>query len=388
MEVGMALADAAVAINKTIQQLLLERELQRLGVSPAQVIAKQQSRADEELGLRKQEMQQRQAQFESNQQRQARMDEETSQARTATEASALGDQLPPGVFMPSSDPAVAMMQQGGRGSLLQPSDVQRPPMGESFTGPMDTGETPQEAQIGKQRGFLKTMSQKQRDTEADNARMAAQAEAQTADRKAALENQRMTAEQASADRRSIAEQASADRRAAIAARPQTTDAYGDWQKKYDYELAHPKPTAGGGGTQGLQRARADSAVQMLDRLQQVHSQLQAGEGPGQIVKGIGQRIKGALNLENPATEYAKLRKATAVALAVAIQGSRPSDADAEAMAALLPDLNTPAEVATHLFESSKAQLRDTSAAMGGAGLHPSGQGSPTAEDLIKKYGGK
>lgn len=127
-----------------------------------------------------------------------------------------------------------------------------------------------------------------------------------------------------------------------------------------------------GGPQGLQRARADSAAAMLERLRQVHAQLQTGEGPSQIARGLAAATGGRINLNNPATEYQKLRKATAVALAVAIQGSRPSDKDAEAMADLLPDFNTPAEVADHLFESSKNQLRDTSAAMGGNTSNRSG----------------
>lgn len=164
------------------------------------------------------------------------------------------------------------------------------------------------------------------------------------------------------------------------------DTYGEWQRKYDYELTHPKASTAAGGPAGLQRARAQSAVQMLDRLQEVHAKLQTGEGPGQIVRGISVATGGRVNLNNAATEYQKLRRATAVALAVAIQGSRPSDADAEAMASLLPDFTTPAAVAKNLFAASKAQLQDTAENMGGS---PSGTaGGPQVGDMKQFPNGK
>lgn len=168
------------------------------------------------------------------------------------------------------------------------------------------------------------------------------------------------------------------------------DTYGEWQKQYDYELAHPKSNAAAGGTQGLQRARAESAITMLDRLKEVHGKLQTGEGPGQLMKGFGEKVKGALNMQNAATEYQKLRKATAVALAVAIQGSRPSDADAEAMSQLLPDFNTPAEVAGNLFSGVNTQLQQTMQSMGGTGVpkiqNPGGSGVPQEFDFDPKTG--
>jgi hypothetical protein len=120
-----------------------------------------------------------------------------------------------------------------------------------------------------------------------------------------------------------------------------------------------------GGTPALQKARAKSAQTLLDQLESVHSRLQSGEGPGQLARGLSNLTGGYVNLNNDATEYQKLREATAVALAVAIQGSRPSDADAKAMARLLPDFTTPGEVAKNLFTSTREQLQSTAAAMGG-----------------------
>ena len=135
----MAWADAAGAVNKTVQQILLERELKRLGVHPTQLAQRKLQREDEEFGLRKQEMDLRRQDIEANRMRQARMDEEASLQKAAAEANVLGDQLPAETFLGSHDPAVGMMQRGGRGSLLTSAEYQRPAMGEDFAGPMQTG---------------------------------------------------------------------------------------------------------------------------------------------------------------------------------------------------------------------------------------------------------
>lgn len=178
----MALADAAGAAANEITRILAERELRRRQAIQDAIAQQTAGRQNRELDLRAQELQ-------FNRERQGRLDEETRQQRAATEASSLADQIPADTFVASQDPAVAMMQQGGRGSLLVPSVMQRPAMGEDFQGPMPTGETPQEAQTGQQRGFLKTRSQKQRDTDTDNERQAAVAAAQEREKGAALERE-------------------------------------------------------------------------------------------------------------------------------------------------------------------------------------------------------
>jgi hypothetical protein len=63
------------------------------------------------------------------------------------------------------------MQRGGTGSLLT-RQAPTQAMGPEFAGPMPNMESPQQAQVGRPGGFLKTSSQKQLDTDADNARMA------------------------------------------------------------------------------------------------------------------------------------------------------------------------------------------------------------------------
>src|SRR5689334_7796848 len=118
----MSFVDLASGANQSIQQLLLERELERMGVSPAQLAQRNQAREDEKLNLLRQQQQ-------FNQQRQTALEQEASQQKAATEANTLGDQLPPGAFLAQADPAVAMMQKGGRGGLLTRSVMERPAMG-------------------------------------------------------------------------------------------------------------------------------------------------------------------------------------------------------------------------------------------------------------------
>jgi hypothetical protein len=94
--------------------------------------------------------------------------DDLAQQRTFGEANALADQIPGDTFLGDKDPAVATMQQGGRGSLLSQTPEVKP-MGPEFQGPMQGGVTPQQAQVGRPGGFLKTLSAKQLDTQADNA---------------------------------------------------------------------------------------------------------------------------------------------------------------------------------------------------------------------------
>lgn len=167
----MALSDATRGMQGAIQQQLLRRmqEQQILAQAAeqqrrAQMETRSADRADASLALQAE-------QFDAGQARQGRLDQEAAQQHTATQATALGDQIPPDTFMEAADPAAGTMQRGGLGSLLQKQDPTLP-MGEDFAGPMPNAETPQQAQVGRPGGFLKTRSQKQLDTDADNARMA------------------------------------------------------------------------------------------------------------------------------------------------------------------------------------------------------------------------
>lgn len=76
----------------------------------------------------------------------------------------LANDLPEG-FLQADNPAIPVMQKGGYGSLLTQAPATQP-MGPDFVGPMPNFETPQQAQVGRPAGMLKTKSQKQIDTEA------------------------------------------------------------------------------------------------------------------------------------------------------------------------------------------------------------------------------
>jgi hypothetical protein len=84
----------------------------------------------------------------------------------------LSDQIQPG-FLPETNQAVGFLRKVGAGTDL-PATL---PMGKDFTGPMENDETPQQAQTGRMKGFLKAASTKQVDTEADNKRQQTVADA-------------------------------------------------------------------------------------------------------------------------------------------------------------------------------------------------------------------
>lgn len=132
------------------------------------------------------ELSARMAQAQAASARQASLDKETSQQHAYTEADTLADQIPPGQFLGQLDPAVGRLQTGGRGSLLQPQDA-RPAI---ETGPLLPGDTG----AAKSQGFIKTASQNQINTNADNERQS------EAERRAAQAQQSTEAHQRAMER--------------------------------------------------------------------------------------------------------------------------------------------------------------------------------------------
>ncbi len=153
------------AVQAQLMRRMQEQQMQAQALEHqrrAEMDLRSADRADRGLDMQQQT-------FDANIARQGRLDEEASQQHLATQAGALGDQLPPDTFLGADDPAAGTMQRGGLGSLLQRQDPTMA-MGEDFAGPMPNAETPQQAQVGRPGGYLKTRSQKQLDTDADNAR--------------------------------------------------------------------------------------------------------------------------------------------------------------------------------------------------------------------------
>jgi hypothetical protein len=144
------------------------------------------SRADRGLDLQE-------AGLKFNQDRATKQDALMEQQRTATEANALADQIPPDVKLSAEDPAVSMMQKGGRGALLtgvDPTLGSRQMQGYSnLPGATEAGGATATESKPKPTGFLKTASQKQRDTEADNQRQSESAKATAASAAAAQARQ-------------------------------------------------------------------------------------------------------------------------------------------------------------------------------------------------------
>jgi hypothetical protein len=165
----MGWADIAGGVQNAVQRQLMQRVQQQQREAQA---VEHQRRAEMEYRSadradRGQALQE--AEFEARSARQLGQDEQAAQQHTATQATALGDQLPPDTFLGAEDPAVGTMQRGGTGSLLT-RQAPTQAMGEDFAGPMPNMESPQQAQVGRPGGYLKTRSQKQFDTDADNAR--------------------------------------------------------------------------------------------------------------------------------------------------------------------------------------------------------------------------
>lgn len=179
MGLGLTMAGG----NDALHQLLAQRRAERLAAEQRQFnnqrLLGADARAQQALDLQSQYRQD----ALKEQQRQHTLQDE---ARNIGLANTLADQLPSGTFLPQNDPAVGMLRTGGRGSLLTETPATQP-MGAAFEGPMPGGETPQQAQVGRSAGFLKTASQKQRDTDADNARQSAVADANASARVQQLE---------------------------------------------------------------------------------------------------------------------------------------------------------------------------------------------------------
>jgi len=173
----MALVDFATGVNGAVQRILARRLMEQ---QQAQALKQQEFQNQRQMAgdqRAQQQMEQQAEMVRMQRETQAAAQADAAKQRTYAEANTLGDQLPPETFMAENDPAVATMQQGGRGALLTPKEAG---MGQAFQGPMPTGEAPQSVANDRPRGFLKTASAKQQgdarmasDRQADNDRQAA-----------------------------------------------------------------------------------------------------------------------------------------------------------------------------------------------------------------------
>lgn len=212
----MALVDFAGGVNNSVQRILARRLMEQ---QQAQAL-KQQEFQNQRLmasdARAQQQMEQQSELVRMQRETQAAAQADQAKQRTYAEANALGDQLPPQTFMAENDPAVATMQQGGRGALLTAKDAG---MGQDFQGPMPTGETPQSVANNRPRGFLKTASAKQQQDMLERQAQDAKAQADEKYRQDDLEIRR-----------------------AAANKPQA-DSFETWKQRYDYERANPKAGA-------------------------------------------------------------------------------------------------------------------------------------------------
>ena len=114
-------------------------------------------------------------QFSAEQAQQTAVNED----RQIQRAQGTREMLPPETFIPEDDPSVGMFQKAGLSGTLRMMEPTQP-MGQDFQGPMEDGETPQQAQVGRVRGRLTMPTAKQAATATDDARMQTALEGQQA----------------------------------------------------------------------------------------------------------------------------------------------------------------------------------------------------------------
>src|SRR5690349_10752496 len=102
----MALADFLNGGAQSIQQLLLQRQLEKMGVSPAQLAQRKLAGEDEDRQIRRDTL-------AFNQKRQAALDAETAREHQSANDLKLGDLVPPGGLMTPTDPLAQSMQRIG-----------------------------------------------------------------------------------------------------------------------------------------------------------------------------------------------------------------------------------------------------------------------------------
>lgn len=154
----MALADAGAAAQGALRQMIEQRLLEQKAADDARRQAAQDTRADRELGLRE-------AQFGYGIERDQRQEAADADKLKFEQGNILAEQMPGGTLLEPDAPEAAKLP----GYLL----TKREAMGPAFTGPMASGESPEQAQRG---GFLKTRTQKQAEAEQDTERQGARDE--------------------------------------------------------------------------------------------------------------------------------------------------------------------------------------------------------------------
>lgn len=397
----MALADALIGGGQSIQQLLLERELEKAGVSPIQLAQAKLAQQNQEMGLKQQDLELRRQTLASNQARQAALDQEAAQQKASSEANALGDQLPPGAFLDVSDPAVSMMQKGGRGGLLTRSS--RPMTADEFQGPLQEGQGVPDTQTSP--GFLKTASQKQIDTNTDNARQQAALDSAEADRAAARAQSAQQHNDTLGLQRSNADALNAYRQAMLA---QGNERLKQGQERIDKPAAASKlgqrdndtvvtvhqmmPLVGQAITELQKRVANQRPPEggIVGALKQIPNRLERGAQSAAYNLGLGQPsdISNQIQLESlmqvmGSTPY--LRGSRNYQLIKQIQQhlADPTATDA----ANLERLKQLQQILPGI-EQAIYDVNNQGVIPHEHGANYTGQTGPTAEDLIKKYGGR
>ena len=369
--VGAGGATGGAAAMKALREELLKRAL----------LAQQQKQQEFEnsLSLRGADRQDKQleAQTESNQilrDLQERQFQSASEDRDLARAVTVRETLSPETFIPEDDPSVALFQKAGLSGSLRMAPATEA-MGPDFQGPMEMGETPQEAQVGRVRGRLTVPTAKQAEAATDNARQAQQAEAAQRNQEGMLDIRQQLADIAqqradtpSAGRESLADFEEKEKikakysgsRPSLGAERQTLSYYNRAKQASDDIGGLEEQMAQAGLGSQLQQQYAPNMLQT--DTQQTYRQAQRAFTEARLRKESGAAIPVA-EYENDAKTY------------FAQPGDSPKviEQKRRARAVVLEGLKFASGKA---FDEFYGGQEATNAA-----------GKPSAADLIKKYGG-
>lgn len=363
---GFGAGGAVQGLQELLKQRFLQAQQNQQANQFQQTLAEQNRKNVADEGLRQQAIQEQAAWRQMQADELKRNHEDVANIRRGAEADALGNAIPPNTFIPQNDPAVGILQTGGRGSLLT-AQPERPAVDVGPLLPGDTG-------AARPAGYLKTSSQKQIEQAAADK-----------DKQDALG--RAAAHETEIERHDRAMENKPQSAATVTI--QTVDENGNPVTK-----VLPKSEA-----VGQTFAKGPNAT-VANRLASAKAVVQTGNDVIQKLKDpqFAQMVGPALGryntvrdfLGNPPPEFAGLAgQIESYALAsMGVHGMRSAQG-AEAIKKILDARHTPESLAAAIqgLNNFSQHLIDNETQKSGDGTGTTKATKPSAEELIKKYGG-
>jgi len=361
---------AAGAVNG-LQQLLAQRQMMRAYQDAQNQQAVQNQDRQTALGLQSRQLDQTDRERQDSLAENVRQHNLMAGAKTNEDALKLGDQMPAGTFLPPDAPAVKPLQSIG----LLKTQQERPNVDVGPLLPGDTGEA-------RQQGFLKTASQKQQTT-------ADEADAKVEAARLAAENRQHEDEQRAQDRL-------AQIKAGAAARPTPDKLTKVEHKGPDGKTiiewlpqSELKGKTFDKGVSGAAETRLQSAQAVNQTGDDIIKKLSDPAVAAQVGPAMGRYNSVQEWIGNPPPELAELAGAIeSYALAnMGVHGMRSAQG-AEQIKKLLNQKHTPESLIRTIKGLNGFSQHFMENEGRGQGASPAAtSGKPTAEELIRKYGG-